>query len=81
LIHGRWKASFLIAAQWVSRAHEKTKQVLGTKTGTKFKNQISSKKRGQNWGQNPIILLKRNSQWSQKHKKGLTQVSLCSSYH
>ena len=37
--------------------------------GTKFRGQICSHKRGQNWGQNPIILLQRNSQASEKIKK------------
>ena len=36
--------------------------------GTKFRGQICSHKRGQNWGQNPIILLQRNSQASEKIK-------------
>tara|TARA_Y100001968_G_C19229676_1_gene653834 strand:+ start:34 stop:300 length:267 start_codon:yes stop_codon:yes gene_type:complete len=52
----------------------------GQKWGQNLNNKYlkkSSDKTGEGW--NPIFLLKRNSQSSQKHKKGLTLVSPSSS--
>ena len=44
----------------------------GQKRRENLKSKYLKKKRGQNWGQNPIFLFQSNSQSSQKHKKGLT---------
>ena len=67
MIDVRGKASFLIGMNLVLESHKSAKIEMDEKMDEKF--------RTKKWTKNRMIFLKNNSQWSQKHKKGLTEVS------